>query len=194
MKQIDEITGIPIFEDTAARQIVFTAGMSIDADGSPFTYAPRHSGLPTLDDLSNGQDSKGRPVGYATDDRGVPYIQTTGHPAPGYYVSTTSLQWKEYGKGDPRRYIDSELFPFIALPGGHYGRWGVVLGCSCTVKRTDNGRSHDGIFADVGPGSRVGEASIRMARALGVDGNARTGGDERRIFEYRLHLELALNL
>lgn len=194
MTQIDEIAGIQVFHDEELSQIFFTAGMSIDADGSPFTYAPRHSGLPTLDDLGNGQDSKGRPVGYATDDYGVPYIQQTGHPAPGYYVSTTSLQWKEYGKGDPRRYIDSELFPFIVLPGGHFGRWGVILGASCTVENRETGRVHDGIFADVGPGNHLGEASIRMARAHGVDANARTGGESRHIFEYRINLELALNL
>lgn len=190
MQQIDEVAGIPVYLDEELRQVFFQAGLAIDADGSPWTYAPPHSGLVTLDDLRNGQDAKGRPVGYATDETGKPYIQASalGHPAPGYYVSTTSLQFPSFGKGDPRRYVDSELFPFIVLPGGHFSKWGIKLGAACTVENRESGRVEDCIFADIGPGNHLGEASIRLARMHGVNADARHGGESRRIFEYRLNL------
>src|SRR5258708_1149439 len=69
---------------------VILSNLMIDADGSPFAYAPADSGLPALDYLGNA-GHPGRWYGIACDKKGVPYVQTVGDPAPGYYVSTTAL-------------------------------------------------------------------------------------------------------
>ncbi len=44
------------------------------------------------------------------------------------------------------------------------------------VINLDNGLRSPAIFADRGPGDKLGEGSVALARALGVDTNARIGG------------------
>src|SRR5262252_6322375 len=69
----------------------YKAGLNVDADGSPHAYHP--DGISGLDYLGNA----GRPGHWwalVTDDgkpSGNPIIQTANDPAPGFYVSTTSL-------------------------------------------------------------------------------------------------------
>src|SRR5215469_6070123 len=67
--------------------ILFTAGMTIDADGAPNAYGPHNRGL---DYTANARNSHGW-VALVTNQNGRPVIQKSG-PYRGYYVSTTSLQ------------------------------------------------------------------------------------------------------
>jgi Fungal chitosanase of glycosyl hydrolase group 75 len=52
----------------------------------------------------------------------------------------------------------------------------VALGDLAVVINQKNGRSSFAIFADVGPRRRIGEGSIALARALGLDHDPRRSG------------------
>lgn len=162
--------------------IQFVAGLAIDADGSPRAYGP--SGTQPLDYLANAGKT-GNWWGIACDIHGKPFIQSDTDPYPGYYVSTTSLQNKEFPTSDPRRYVDSENVPFIVLPK-RFMEYNINLGCSVHVVNLENQKSSNAIFADIGPATRLGEGSIALANALGIDSNAKTGGIEKHIIEYTI--------
>jgi hypothetical protein len=81
---------------------------ALDADG---TYRAYHlNGRSGLECLHNA----GRPGNWwalITDNgrpNGHPVIQTANDPAPGFYVSITSLQDPSRARKDPRRYVDAE--------------------------------------------------------------------------------------
>ena len=154
--------------------IVFRAGMTIDADGSPHAYHPKS--VKGLDALGNA-GHPGNWWGLATDTgrpTGKPLIQKTDHAAPGFYVSTTALEIPEFDNEDPRRYIDSEKVPFIVLPN-RIGL-GLKLGDFCMCYNTATGDSMYGIYADIGPSHHIGEGSIALAETLSIPSNPRHGG------------------
>jgi hypothetical protein len=150
---------------------LFTAGMTIDADGAPNAYGPRNRGL---DYSANARGGPGQPwAAVVTDQRGNPVIQKTGR-FRGYYVSTTSLQ--QGGVDDPRnprKYIDATRIPYIALPPDFTATYDIHLGDLAVVINNANGRSAYAIFADVGPRGRIGEGSIALAKQLGMPANPR---------------------
>ena len=152
----------------------YKAGLNIDADGSPHAYHP--DGTSGLDHLGNA----GRPGHWwalVTDDgkpSGNPIIQTSDDPAPGFYVSTTSLQNASFDRKDPRRYVNSEAINFIVLPAGL--NLGAKLGDYAVVLRPETGAISYAVYADVGPAGKIGEGSIALANALGVPSGAKTGG------------------
>src|SRR5436190_13096602 len=91
----------------------YQSGMEIDADGAYHAYHP--DGKSGLDYLDNA----GRPGNWwalATNNDGRPVIQSDTDPAPGFYVSTTSLQDPNCDKKDPRCYVNAEAVNFIVLP------------------------------------------------------------------------------
>lgn len=152
----------------------YEAGMTIDADGAYRAYHPdNRSGL---DYLGNA----GKPGNWwalVTDTGktdGKPLIQGPNDPAPGFYISTTSLQDKTKNRTDPRRYVDASSIPFIVLPSN--GRFGAALGDFCMVYHPARQKFCGGVFADVGPRGMIGEGSIAMANAVGVPGNPKNGG------------------
>lgn len=162
----------------AAGAIVFRAGLMIDADGAPEAY---HQGGLGLDHLANA----GRPGSWwalVTDEHGEPVVQGEGDPAPGFYVSTTSLEDRSRSERDPRRYVDATRVPYVVLPGGSASReWlrarGARLGDLAIVHNTRTGRTVAAIWADVGPRDALGEGSIRLAQELGYeDASPRHGG------------------
>ena len=149
--------------------ILFTAGMTIDADGAPNAYGPHNRGL---DYTANARGKDGW-VALVINQNGRPVIQKTG-PYRGYYVSTTSLQHSEVGDGrNPKRYIDATKIPYIALPPDFAATYGISLGDLALVVNQNNGRSIYAIYADVGPTGRIGEGSIALANALGIPSNPR---------------------
>lgn len=176
----------------------WTAGAAIDADGSPRAYHP-HDWGPRSDWLPEGRGPKGldspenggRAVrshsgiwvvttswGWATIDgsrQGEPIIQGEHDPAPGFYVSTTSLQDPRYHRHDPRRYVDSETIPYIALPPEIFRLgFGAAMGDLCMLEYA--GRRVAAIVADRGPSGHLGEVSIAAAQALGIPDDPRSGG------------------
>lgn len=189
--------GIQVFQD--GNVLEFTAGMMIDGDGANGqggsghgVYAPTGSGLKPLDYLANGGEP-GNWWGLATNSQGIPIVQGKDDPAPGYYVSTTSLKIPGYKHGNPFREVDSESVPFIvvsrkiikAVPG-------IVLGCRCTIKDIKTGKEIEAVAADVGP--RLGEASIAAAKAFGVPSSPKNGGTKEPRFIYTVYTGIAANV
>jgi hypothetical protein len=167
--------------------LLYVTGMAVDGDGSPHCYHPNNIGL---DYNANAFDkSRNLWVGVVCDAKGNPIVQGPGQPAPGYYVSPTSLRDPRISDpGDARRYVNSETIPYIAFPGyllkmggsGDISRLelGVNLGDYCIVYHIRNGKLCPAIFADVGPRYKLGEGSIRVAQQLGLRSSPKNGGTE----------------
>ena len=142
-----------------------------DADGAPRCYHPNEGGL---DCLSDAKDAHGHWCGIAVDIHGKPYVQGADDPAPGYYVSTTSLQDARYAYRDPRRYVDAEKYAGSVLPESLIKAHNIKLGDLVLVERLKTGGKCWSVFHDVGPA--VGEASLFVIRALGGNPNPKHGG------------------
>jgi len=152
----------------------YEAGMMIDADGGYHAYHPNNR--LGLDYLGNAGQS-GNWWALVTDNgkpNGTPVTQKRSDPAPGFYVSRTSLEDPSLNPRDPRRYVNAETINFVVLPGrlglnAKLGDFGVVI-------RPDK-RAYDyAVYADVGPANKIGEASIALAAALGLPSSPKNGG------------------
>lgn len=149
--------------------VLFTAGMTIDADGAPNAYGPHNRGL---DYTANARGAGGW-VGLVSDENGRPVIQKSGRYR-GYYVSTTALEQRAVrDERNPKRYIDATKVPYIALPEDFATTFGIHLGDLALVTNQANGRSAFAIYADVGPKGKIGEGSIALAKALGMPASPR---------------------
>lgn len=154
---------------------VYQAGMAVDADGAPRAYHPKNLGLDSL--IHAGYP--GHWWALATDtgkSSGRPVIQRRGDPAPGYYVSMTSLYDATIpSERNPHRFVDAAHIPYVVLPpiGFKHAR----LGDFATVINLQNGRVVGAILADESSSDvKMGEGSIALAKALGINPNPRTGG------------------
>jgi hypothetical protein len=156
----------------------YEAGLAIDADGAYRAYHPDDT--PGLDSLNHA----GHPANWwalVTDNgkrTGKPVIQMKSDPAPGFYVSTTALyDEKNPNPRDPRRYVDAESIPYVVLHPEALKH--ARLGDFAVVMNMRNGKVSVAIVADESASNLpVGEGSIALARALGVNANARTGGQD----------------
>jgi hypothetical protein len=152
----------------------YESGLMIDADGAYHAYHP--DGRSGLDYLGNA----GQPGNWwalVTDNgqpNGRPLVQTDGNPAPGFYISTTSLEDPNCDRKDPRRYVNAEAVNFIVLPG-RLGL-GAKLGDFAVVIRPATGVYDYAVYADVGPANKIGEGSIALAAALGIPSSPKSGG------------------
>lgn len=173
-------------EAGAARAfLLFQTGMSIDADGAPRAYSPNNEGL---DHIGNA----GRPGNWwalVTDtgeSDGTPLVQQPGDPAPGFYISATSLQDRTRAKRDPLRYVDSSTIPYVVLPPEISRGQNMRLGDLAVVYHPARDRVCFAIFADGGPRGKLGEGSIALAEALGVPSSPRRGGTRQKEVAYLL--------
>ncbi len=157
---------------------VYEAGLAVDADGAFRAYHPDNRlGLDTI-------EHAGRPGNWwalATDTGktdGRPVVQRKDDPAPGYYVSMTSLyDASNPNERDPRRFVDGANIPYVVLPPAGFKH--AKLGDFATVINPRNGKVAGAIIADESaPELKMGEGSIALADALGIDSNPRTGGIE----------------
>lgn len=157
---------------------VYEAGLAVDADGAFRAYhANNRLGLDTIEDAGH----PGNWWALATDTgepSGRPVVQGKIDPAPGYYVSMTSLfDAANPNERDPHRFVDAASIPYIVLPpvGFKYAK----LGDFATVLNRRNGKVAEAIVADESaPELKMGEGSIALAVALGIDSNPRSGGIE----------------
>jgi len=148
----------------------FRAGLKINADGAYDAYHPKKG--KGLDFLANA----GRPGnwwGILTNSKGTPIVQDEDDPAPGYYISTTALQDSNEPVGEPERYSDSATIPFIVLPAKQ--TFGAQLGDFCMVYYSKTNKLCGAIYADVGPPKKIGEGSIALANALGINSDPKKG-------------------
>ncbi|RFM26919.1 glycoside hydrolase family 75 protein [Deminuibacter soli] len=169
LDKIEYSTIYTLQENTAA--FFYEAGMAIDADGSPMAY--NADSAKGLDKLANA-GSPGNWFGVMTDANGNPIVQGPSDPAPGFYISQTSLQDKTKKSTDPRRYADASSIPFIVLPSRK--SFNAKLGDFCIVYNQKTRQVAGGVYADIGPRTKIGEASIAMAAALGIPSAPRNGG------------------
>jgi hypothetical protein len=166
--------------------VEFNAGMRIDADGALRSYHPDDaSGLDQLEHAG----APGNWWGIVTLD-GEPIVQGEDDPAPGFYVSQTSLADPTRNPDDPQRYVDALVVPYLALQPVFVREFGCRLGDFAWATRTDvGGAVHESaaIFADVAaPHLPVGEASIALAERLGIPSSPRRGGTYRDSVRYVL--------
>lgn len=157
------------------RACFFMSGLAVDADGAPNAYHPQNIGL---DDLGNAGHA-GNWWALVTDTGkadGTPIIQGPNDPYPGYYVSMTSLEDTTKSPSDPHRYVDASTIPFFVLTQGLAKTMGARLGDLAWVVNTHNGASSPAMFVDWGPRDHLGEGSIALAKALGLNPDARRGG------------------
>lgn len=155
---------------------VYQSGMAIDADGAYRAYHPKNRlGLDSIEHAG----SPGNWWALATDTgetNGRPVIQGKDDPAPGYYVSMTSLFNSTIAdERNPRRFVDAATIPYVVLPPKGFKH--AKLGDFATIVNLENGKMAGGIVADESaPELPMGEGSIALAEMLGINSNARTGG------------------
>jgi hypothetical protein len=151
--------------------VLFHAGMYVDADGAPNAYGPHNRGL----DFTANAVRGGRFLSVATHPDGKPVIQRSGR-FKGFYVSTTSLHNAAGSPTAPGTYVDARKVPYIVLPPEFMKQFGMALGDLAMVTNRRNGKSSFAIFADIGPPGKIGEGSIALAHALGINDDPRYGG------------------
>lgn len=186
------------FKATAIEQqdksvIIADADGDIDADGAngqtgaiaAYMVGDRGSEL-----LANGGMGihNGKVVGVKSWFKDIVILQD-GEPKVfpgGIIASKTAYRWPIAHPDDPAAYVDSEMIPYICVPPEiQKGVMGVVLGCKCTVSY--KGRPvKEGMVADIGPRSKIGEISIAMARLLGINPDPRKGGEDRPLLTYHI--------
>ncbi len=149
--------------------VCYRCDLAIDADGAPRAYHPTDDTL-ALDFLANGY-----PWGIVIID-GTPVVQGPHDPAPGFYVSTTSLVDSTRPLRDPRRYVDSTQIPYVVVPKTLLGPDQIHLGDLAVVIDVVTSRQAYAIIADVGPADTIGEGSIALASSLGLRKSPKHGG------------------
>lgn len=145
------------------------SGFVVDGDGSPRCYSFSGDGL---DYLANA-GHPGAWYGVVCNASGVPVEQGPNDPAPGFLVSPTSLHDPKFPAADPRRYVNAEIVPYLAVPPELRNR-GVMFGDVAMVFYRD--RQCAAIVADGGPHNHYGEGSIALAEALGIPSSPKHGG------------------
>jgi hypothetical protein len=168
---------------------------TINADGATNAYNEKDTGIDRLLNagaptrkLPNGKPDKSQPHhlwkwwALSLGPGNHPRKQTSGHPHPGFYISTTALVDANHPDSDPARYVDSNTIPFLVLPGGQYG--GAKKGDLGWIINRQNGKATGAIFADVGPAAKLGELSIHAAGLLGLNSNPKNGGTSRKDILY----------
>lgn len=163
-----------VYTVESKKVFIVTSGFMIDADGSPRAYHTDNK--KALDYLGNA----GKPGNWwalATTNKkrnGDPIIQSSTDPAPGYYVSMTSLLDITKKYEDPIRYVNSETIPYIAIPPNFSPDF--KLGDIALVVNRKNNKKCFAIFADTGPSNKIGEGSIYLAEQLSIKSNPKNGG------------------
>ncbi len=170
------IANTTVYKDESKQLYIFNGALMIDADGAPKAY--HKDDKMALDYLSNGGEP-GNWWALATDNNkpsGTPLIQTASDPAPGYYISMTSLENQDKDHTDPARFVNAEIIPYIVVPAGFSGDF--KLGDIALVYNKQNGKKCFAIYADVGPKELIGEGSIKLAKELGINSSPKNGGIE----------------
>lgn len=78
--------------------------------------------------------------------------------------------------------VDAEQIPYFVLPAGSYTKLGIKLGDIAAVRY--NGQVQFAVFADVGPSYKMGEGSMALAQALGINPSPTRGGTDSPQVEY----------
>lgn len=83
--------------------------------------------------------------------------------------------------------LNSETEKFIVVPPAIVqGVPGIILGCQAFVTNTKNGRFSAAVCGDIGPRAKLGEISVALAKALGINPSPNTGGEDAHVIEYTI--------
>jgi hypothetical protein len=178
-KLLYRIGGVPVYLDSGKNVIFFSSNMTMDDDGDPFCYGPAGKGRDWLANAGH----PGRWWAVVTDVKGKPIIQKPGDPAPGYYVSTTSLQDPKKKLTDPARYVNAWLTPYVSLSPQLFDH--VKLGDLGTAIYKE--RICHFLIADSGNKGHIGEGSPALAEYLGIDKDPKKGGVDEKSIGYILY-------
>jgi hypothetical protein len=168
------VTGVPVYKENGGNNAIFyQTGMTIDADGAYKCYHADDN--LALSPLAMG-GYPGNWWGVVTDANGNPVVQGPNDPAPGYYVSQTSLEDQSMDRTNPNRYVDAVTIPYMVLPPQLMNACGAKLGDIAAIYNKNNNKVTYAIFADVGLETHIGEASIAAAHNLGLELVNKEGG------------------
>lgn len=184
--------GWQIFGTKHDQALLFRGGFTVKADGAPHAYHPDDGrGAAKLAHAGH----TGNWWGLVTDTgkrSGNPVVQGRDDPAPGHFVSPTSLVDSVYQKTDPRRYVDAARIPYVAIPANStrtQSFWrsrGITYGDYAVVYDTKRDRLHGAILADAGSDDALGEGSLYLADQFGLDATARSESKHADRFVYLL--------
>lgn len=62
----------------------------------------------------------------------------------------------------------------------------IVMGCQARVRNLHNDRESDAVVGDIGPHKKLGEISVALAKALGINPSPTSGGLEEHVVEYTI--------
>lgn len=186
MSAFATIGGRDVTYDKAKQILSWTSGLTIDADGAPNAYGPSDKGL----DFTACAGKPGNWWGVAVDKATKrPYVQGLEDPFPGLWISTTAYERPGFAVNDCRRYVDSGKVPFVVIPGFLIPRVKpVVLGSYAFVTNLRNGLTCEAAVLDIGPDNHLGEGSMKLADALKIPSNPRSGGTSKPIVKVEIHL------
>jgi hypothetical protein len=173
------IGGVRILHDPLKNIIYYKSNLTVDDDGDPFAYHPSNKGRDCLANAGH----PGNWWGIVTDSKGKPVIQKGSDPAPGYYISTTSLQDPKKKLTDPARYVNAWTIPFVALPPQLFDH--VKLGDLGTAIYREQ-QCHFIVVDSAGKG-HIGEGSAALAQYLGINNNPKDGGLDDPLIGYILY-------
>jgi hypothetical protein len=168
------VTGVPVYKENGGNNAFFyQTGMTIDADGAYKCYHANSSMA-----LSN-LEMAGYPGNWwalVTDSNGEPIVQGANDPAPGYYIAQTSLENQNLPRTDPHRYVDALTIPYVVLPPQLQNAGNARLGDFAAIYNKNNNKITYAIFADQGPETHIGEASVAAAHNVGLELVNKEGG------------------
>lgn len=187
------IEDVNVFQEEDSGRVHYIAKAAVDADGAngqnghQAAYRDDNKGS---EDLANGGMKIVSGVPIFSADWGKDIVLTSGgFPLVfpnGVIPSRTAYRFKDKSSDDPEAYVDAETIPYcVVSPLIRNAAKGVVLGCRCVMTNTENGKSVEGVVADIGPKKKIGELSIAAGRALGLNPSPRNGGTEDKIIHYQ---------
>lgn len=85
------------------------------------------------------------------------------------------------------RSLNAEIEPYVVVPPAIIrGTKGVVLGCLVRCFNQKNGQRFVGVVGDIGPHTKLGEVSVAMAKALGINPSPTRGGEDAHVIQYTI--------
>lgn len=98
-----------------------------------------------------------------------------------YFQPDTSLHLN----GKP---LNADEDKYVVVPPAIiFGVKGIVMGCHAHIKNLTNGKESDAVVGDTGPHKKLGEISIALAKALGLNSSPISGGEFKHTIFYTLY-------
>lgn len=160
--------------DTA--KFVLAGKLALDLDGAKHAYHPNNEGIDhnlnggiNQTEATQNHFAKTGNRGYGIAKKLSPdksfYV---GYLQPdGYFVSQTTVYNKTKDEGDPDRYANAEVIPYIAISPMWKSK-GIKLGDIAYVRNLDNGKEFAAIFADARNNDEEVEISLALANGLNI--------------------------